>query len=98
MDSKSKTTFNYILFLYREELRRTESRFIRLTKTKISLTDKLISKSVRKLEKCSIEDLKAINSEIEFKKQLKNDIKRSRELEKLGLKNVNPNKLPSTDL
>ncbi|XP_037817902.1 uncharacterized protein LOC119607864 [Lucilia sericata] len=98
MDSKSKTTISYTLFLYREELRRTQSRFTRLNRTKISLTDKLISKSVRNLEKCSIEDLHAINRELLFKKKLKYQIQRSKQLEKLGVKNANPNEIPSTDL
>ncbi|KAM7357143.1 uncharacterized protein ACRADG_002635 [Cochliomyia hominivorax] len=98
MDSKSKSTVSYTLFLYREELRRSQSCSMRLNRTKISLTDKLISKSVRNLEKCSMEDLRAINREILFKKKLKYQIKRVKQLEKMGMKNINPNQLPSTDL
>ncbi|XP_023305696.2 uncharacterized protein LOC111687488 [Lucilia cuprina] len=97
MEYKSKTTVSYTLFLYREELRRSQSRFTQLNRTKISLTDKLIAKSVRNLEKCSIEDLHAFNQEILFKKKLKYQIQRSRHLKKLGLKNVN-SKISSTEL
>ncbi|XP_046808244.1 uncharacterized protein LOC124420162 [Lucilia cuprina] len=98
MESKSKSTVSYTLFLYREELRRNQTRYIRLNRTKISLTDKLISTSVRNLEKCSMEDLHAINREILFKKKLKYQVQRIRNLEKLGVKNVNPNQLPTTEL
>ncbi|KAM7355815.1 uncharacterized protein ACRADG_001763 [Cochliomyia hominivorax] len=98
MDSKSKSTVSYTLFLYREELRRSQTRFVSLSRTKISLTDKLISKSVRNLEKCSMEDLRAINREILFKKKLKYQMQRVKQLEKLGMKNVNPDKLPTTEL
>lgn len=98
MDSKTKSTVSYTLFLYREELRRSQTRFMRLNRTKISLTDKLISKSVRNLEKCSTEDLQAINRELMFKKKLKYQMQRIRHLEKLGMKNVNPNNLPTTEL
>ncbi|XP_037817904.1 uncharacterized protein LOC119607866 [Lucilia sericata] len=98
MEYKSKTTVSYTLFLYREELRRSQSRFTQLNRTKISLTDKLIAKSVRNLEKCYIEDLHAINREILFKKKLKYQIQRSKQLQKLRLKDVNPSKIPLTEL
>ncbi|XP_013115157.1 uncharacterized protein LOC106092778 [Stomoxys calcitrans] len=97
MDSKGKSSISYTLFLYREELKRRQVSFKRLSRTKISLTDKLITKSVRNLEKCTTEDLRAINQELLFKKKLKHQIKRIYNLEKLGIRNANPN-LESTEL
>ena len=91
MDSKTKTSVSYTLFLYREELRRSQCSLKRLNRTKISLTDKLIKKSVRNLEKWSMEDLQAINREILFKKKLKYQMQRSRQLEKLDMKNNDQN-------
>ena len=93
-----KTSVSYTLFLYREELRRSQCSFKRLNRTKISLTDKLIKKSVRNLEKCSMEDLHAINREILFKKKLKYQMQRSRQLEKLGMRNIDPNQIQTTEL
>ncbi|XP_061400292.1 uncharacterized protein LOC133336014 [Musca vetustissima] len=97
MNTNSQPSISYTLFLYREELKRTKASFKRLNRTKISLTDKLISKSVRNLEKCSTEDLRVINRELLFKKKLKYQMQRIRQLEKLGMRNVNPN-TPSTEL
>ncbi|XP_037817871.1 uncharacterized protein LOC119607835 [Lucilia sericata] len=87
---ESKTTVSYTLFLYREELRRSQCRYKTLNRTKLSLTDKLITKSVRNLKKCSMSDLQVINRELVFKNKLKQQLKRIRQLEKMGMKNVNP--------
>ncbi|XP_023305691.1 uncharacterized protein LOC111687481 [Lucilia cuprina] len=94
---ESKTTVTYTLFLYRKELHRSQCRYKTLNRTKLSLTDKLITNSVRNIRKCSMSDLQAINREMAFKKILKQQIKRIRQLEKMGMKNVNPNKLPSME-
>ncbi|XP_037817869.1 uncharacterized protein LOC119607834 [Lucilia sericata] len=89
MDSGS---VSYTLFLYREELQRSQCRYKTLNRTKLSLTDKLITISVRNLKQCSMDDLRAINRELVFKKKLQNQMKRIKKLEKLGMKNPNPNK------
>ncbi|XP_075164693.1 uncharacterized protein LOC142237208 [Haematobia irritans] len=97
MGEKTKASIIYTLFLYREELKRRSVSFKRLSRTKISLTDKLITKSVRNLEECTTDDLRAINRELLFKKKLKHQVKRIQHLEKLGIRNANPN-LQSTEL
>ncbi|XP_061386734.1 uncharacterized protein LOC133321668 [Musca vetustissima] len=88
--SSSKPSVTYTLFLYREELQRREARHLRLNKTKFVLTDELISKSVRNLHECSRSDLRAISRELMFKKKLQRNIRRIHKLEKLGIKNADP--------
>lgn len=85
------STVTYTLFLYRQELKRTKQRYIRLNKTKITLTDELISKSIRNLKQCSEDDIETITRELLFQKKLKLQLNRIRNLEKIGLQNVNPN-------
>lgn len=87
----SKPTVSYTLFMYREELKRREARYLRLNKTKVALTSELISKSVRNFKHCTTEDLKAITREMLFKKKLKKQIVRIQKLENLGIENANPN-------
>ena len=60
----------YSLFVYREELRKRKSSFLRLSRTKLLLTNGLISKTVKNINDCSADDLEALNREIIFKKQL----------------------------
>lgn len=86
-----KPTVGYTLFLYREELRRSKVRYSRLNRTKLTLTDELITKGVKNLKQCSMDDLQAITRELLFKKKLNNQLRRIRKLEKMGLKNPNPN-------
>ncbi|KNC20656.1 hypothetical protein FF38_04814 [Lucilia cuprina] len=92
-----KPTVSYTLFMYREELKRREARYLRLNKTKIVLTSELISKSVRNFKHCTAEDLKAITREMFFKKKLKKQIVRIQKLQNLGIDNANPN-AQSTEL
>ncbi|XP_065361798.1 uncharacterized protein LOC135955374 [Calliphora vicina] len=103
MDSSSKINVSYTLFLYRQELRRSQNLFVRLSRSKISLTDKLISKGVRNLKNCSMEDLRAINRQLVFKKKLENKIKNNKKSKKKKKDQKNeeadPNEeAPATDL
>jgi len=45
-----KPTVSYHLFLYREELARRNARQLRLSRTKIEITDELISKTVKNIK------------------------------------------------
>lgn len=85
------TTVPYTLFLYREELRRRNTQYIRLSKTKIYLTDGLISKTVRNITRLNVEELKNLSREIMFKKKLRHQVKRLRRLQEIGITNPNPN-------
>ncbi|XP_037929612.1 uncharacterized protein LOC119679457 [Teleopsis dalmanni] len=92
-----KTNLSYQLFLYREELRKRNSQYLRLSKKKFEITDELITQKVSNLNECTPEDIKTINQELEFKRKLKLEIYRTRKLMNLGMKNVGPN-TPSTEL
>lgn len=97
MDLNFQPSVTYTLFLYRLELRRAKMHYKRLNRTKLTLTDGLITKSFRNLKNCSSDDLQAITREINFKRKLKSQLLRIRKLEKLGMKNINPN-AQSTEL
>ncbi|KAM7356771.1 uncharacterized protein ACRADG_002405 [Cochliomyia hominivorax] len=95
--SANKPTVSYTVFMYREELKRRQARYLPLNKTKIVLTNKLISKSVRNFKHCTADDLKAITREMFFKKKLKKQIVKIQKLQNLGIDNANPN-AESTEL
>ncbi|XP_061402554.1 putative uncharacterized protein DDB_G0288537 [Musca vetustissima] len=63
-------SFNYALFLHREELRKRRSSSSRVSRTKFLLTHELINKTVRNITKCSAEDLQNLNRQAIFKKNL----------------------------
>ncbi|XP_016926238.3 uncharacterized protein [Drosophila suzukii] len=69
-----RPTVSYHLFLYRLELARRNARQLRLSRTKIEITDELISKTVRNLKTCSMDDLKAVNRELLFKRKLRSNV------------------------
>lgn len=94
---KSKPNVNYTLFLYREELQRTNKRYLELSNTKILLTDGLISKTARSVSRWRMRELKHLGREIIFKKKLKHQVKRLKKLQELGINNPNPNAM-STEL
>ncbi|XP_017840049.1 uncharacterized protein LOC108597944, partial [Drosophila busckii] len=77
-----KPTVSYHLFLYREELARRNARQLRLSRTKIEITDELISSTVRNLKTCSIEDLKAVNRELVFKRKLRRNVSKLKKIAK----------------
>ncbi|XP_016972029.1 uncharacterized protein LOC108039509 [Drosophila rhopaloa] len=73
-DKFQKPTVTYHLFLYRVELARRNARQLRLSRTKIEITDELISNTVRNLKTCSLDDLKAVNRELLFKRKLRSNV------------------------
>lgn len=87
MDNFYKYSTSYILFLYCEELNRKKVRVVNLKKTKIHLTDKLVSKGVRNLKECSIADLRAITRELLYKNKLKLQLKQLQCNKMLNAKN-----------
>ncbi|XP_064539294.1 uncharacterized protein LOC135429049 [Drosophila montana] len=77
-DKMLKPTVSYHLFLYRVELARRNARQLRLSRTKIEITDELISRTVRNLKSCSMDDLKAVNRELLFKRKLRHNVSKLR--------------------
>ncbi|KAL7734249.1 hypothetical protein ACLKA6_011916 [Drosophila palustris] len=79
-----KPTVSYHLFLYREELARRNARQLRLSRTKIEITDELISRTVKNIKTCSMDDLKAVNRELIFKRKLRRNVSKLRKEAKLA--------------
>uniref|UniRef100_A0A1I8NED7 Uncharacterized protein n=1 Tax=Musca domestica TaxID=7370 RepID=A0A1I8NED7_MUSDO len=86
MESKSIT---YLLYKYREQLRQKEhekSTLLRLSRTKLTITDKLIKTHVSEIKKCSTEDVLAISRNIVFQSKLKQQIQRLNQTKRLATK------------
>ncbi|XP_030570111.1 uncharacterized protein LOC115769440 [Drosophila novamexicana] len=84
-------SFDYQLFLYRQELRRanTDFSYLRLSRAKIMLTAELIAKNIGSYNKmCSVDDLKMLSREVQFKKRLCNQVERLEQFQELGLTDV----------
>lgn len=69
--------FSYILYLYRNELRKPDRSWISSARSKFQLTDELIAHTVRNMDKCSPEDLVALDREREFNNLLYDEIART---------------------
>ncbi|KAH8378667.1 hypothetical protein KR009_000579 [Drosophila setifemur] len=81
-------SFPYQLFLYRQELRRSSADFsyLRLSKAKIMLTSELIAKNIGAGNPMSsVEELKALSREVQFKKRLCHQVDRLQQFRQLGL-------------
>ncbi|XP_030387486.1 uncharacterized protein LOC115634075 [Scaptodrosophila lebanonensis] len=84
-------SFHYQLFLYRQELRRanTDYSYLRLSRAKIMLTSELIAKNVNTGSKLnSLDDLKMLSREVQFKKRLCTQVERLEQFRELGLTDV----------
>ncbi|KAH8379114.1 hypothetical protein KR009_003131 [Drosophila setifemur] len=92
-----QTNVGYHLYLYRQQLSQKKVEYMRLSKAKYVITDTLLTKTVRNLKGCSVEELKTVNKQIVFRHKLKNQILRLRKLRSLGMKNPNP-KMETTEL
>ncbi|SPP76446.1 uncharacterized protein LOC117579792 [Drosophila guanche] len=83
-----RTNFSYQLFLYRQELKRASADFsyLRLSRAKIMLTNELIAKKIGSNEQMSsVDDLKMLSRELQFKKRLASQVERLEEFKNLGL-------------
>lgn len=87
-----KTSYNasfaYQLYLYRRELERpsVEFSYIRRSRAKIVLTAHLIAQNIGEFNNlCSVEDLKVLSREVQFKKRLCTQVERMEQYKELGL-------------
>ncbi|KAH8306937.1 hypothetical protein KR044_001444 [Drosophila immigrans] len=81
-------SFPYQIFLHRLELRKSEKDFsyLRLSRSKIMLTAQLIDKNIGNCNKlCTLDDLKVLSREVQFKKKLINQVERLEQFQELGL-------------
>ncbi|XP_075163725.1 uncharacterized protein LOC142236367 [Haematobia irritans] len=70
--------FTYALYLHREELRKRFNSPMGISRTKLLLTQELISKTKKNISKCSASDLQILSRETIFKKNLRREIARQR--------------------
>lgn len=61
----------YMLFVYREELRKSQGRLLKLSKSKLNLTQEMVSYSVDHITEYDVEELININRQISFTRKLK---------------------------
>ncbi|XP_034659718.1 uncharacterized protein LOC117895859 isoform X2 [Drosophila subobscura] len=85
MESQQQQRFNhrrgarpsvgYLLFQYQSELTRRHAEPTRLSRTKINIIDGLVSRTIRHLKHCSVEELQACKRELVYKEQLREQLK-----------------------
>ncbi|ALC37961.1 halo [Drosophila busckii] len=85
-------SLHYTLFAYREELRRRDAPFMKMSSIKLHLTDNLILQTIKNIRQLDTMEIMNLNREIVFKRKLTKQMGKVRKLEKLGL-NVDPRKL-----
>ncbi|KAH8397156.1 hypothetical protein KR215_009859 [Drosophila sulfurigaster] len=86
--STEPVSFPYQIFLHRLELRKSEKDFsyLRLSRSKIMLTAQLIDKNIGNCNKlCTVDDLKVLSREVQFKKRLIKQVDRLEQFRELGL-------------
>lgn len=65
----------YLLFQYQSELTRRHAEPTRLSRTKIHIIDGLVSRTIRHLKHCSVEELQACKRELVYKEQLRRELR-----------------------
>ncbi|KAH8419275.1 hypothetical protein KR222_003582 [Zaprionus bogoriensis] len=85
----------YTLFAYREELRRRDAPFMKMSTIKLHLTDNLILHTIKNIRKLDTIEIMNLNREIVFKRKLTKQMRKVRKLEQLGV-NVDPRQMNST--
>lgn len=91
--SSSFLSIPYTIFMYKEELRKRDTPFIKLSKVKIYLTDNLISNTIRNISQYDVAEVMNINEQMMFKKRLCKKIHKIKKLEKLGIKDIDPSRI-----
>ncbi|SPP77567.1 uncharacterized protein LOC117579064 [Drosophila guanche] len=71
----ARPSVGYLLFQYQSELTRRHAEPTRLSRTKINIIDGLVSRTIRHLKHCSVEELQACKRELVYKEQLREQLK-----------------------
>ncbi|XP_034110407.2 serine/threonine-protein kinase pakG [Drosophila albomicans] len=74
----SRPSVGYLLFQYQSELTRRHAEPTRLSRTKIHIIDGLVSRTIRHLKHCSVEELQACKRELVYKEQLRDELRSQR--------------------
>lgn len=74
----ARPSVGYLLFQYQSELTRRHAEPTRLSRTKIHIIDGLVSRTIRQLKQCSVEELQACKRELVYKEQLRDELRSMR--------------------
>lgn len=84
MEQTSSSNIPYMIFVYREQLQRLNKHAFTLSKSKLHLTQELVSYSVDRIREYDIDELLNINRQIDFTHKLKSRIYRMKEMQKFS--------------
>ncbi|EDV50961.1 uncharacterized protein LOC6544078 [Drosophila erecta] len=84
----ARPSVGYLLFQYQSELTRRHAEPTRLSRTKIHIIDGLVSRTIRHMKHCSMEDLKACKRELVYKEQLRDQLKNMRRKRSSSANNI----------
>ncbi|XP_016966169.1 uncharacterized protein LOC108035190 [Drosophila biarmipes] len=73
-----RPSVGYLLFQYQSELTRRHAEPTRLSRTKIHIIDGLVSRTIRHMKHCSMDDLRACKRELVYKEQLRDQLRNMR--------------------
>lgn len=79
----STSNIPYMLFVYRDQLRRLNKHALKLSKSKLHLTQELVSYSVDRITEYDMEELININREISYTRKLKSHMDHMRQMQKM---------------
>lgn len=82
LPQNSNSNIPYMLFVYREQLRRLNKHAFKLSKSKLHLTQELVSYSVDRITEYDMEELMNINREISFTRKLKSRMDHMKQMHK----------------
>ncbi|KAH8295769.1 hypothetical protein KR018_008264 [Drosophila ironensis] len=71
----ARPSVGYLLFQYQNELTRRHAEPTRLSKTKIHIIDGLVSRTIRHIKHCSVEELQACKRGLVYKEELRDQLK-----------------------
>ncbi|KAH8286331.1 hypothetical protein KR054_007046 [Drosophila jambulina] len=87
----ARPSVGYLLFQYQSELTRRHAEPTRLSRTKINIIDGLVSRTIRHLKHCSVEELQACKRELVYKEQLRDQLKGMRRRRSSAASNTSHN-------
>ncbi|XP_065356024.1 uncharacterized protein LOC135950407 [Calliphora vicina] len=92
--STSPYSLPYMIYRYKEELRKPDDKpFMRLSKVKVLLTDNMITNTIRNIGQYDVMEIMNLNEQLQFKKRLQTKMHKIRKLEKMGVKDIDPNNI-----
>ncbi|XP_017028408.2 uncharacterized protein [Drosophila kikkawai] len=92
----ARPSVGYLLFQYQSELTRRHAEPTRLSRTKINIIDGLVSRTIRHLKHCSVEELQACKRGLVYKEQLRDQLKGMRRRRSSAAPNTSQNSSSKT--